>query len=158
MVSREGNVRVALLCVQRAERLDEDETAYLQQLRAKHDHIEKVCRLSQDFADLLRARQGDQLDAWIERVVASEIQQLQRFATGLLADEAAKIAVLHVGPVLGGPPMGTVIGKRLSVVVPLASPTDAILTTHESPSQWGSSTRVRHAPPTRFLALLNSIH
>jgi transposase len=74
--------------VQRAERLDEDETAYLQQLRAKHDHIETVCRLSQDFADLLRARQGDQLDAWIERVAASEIQ-LQRFATGLLADEAA---------------------------------------------------------------------
>lgn len=81
--------QVALLCVQRAERLDEDETAYLQQLRAKHDHIETVCRLSQDFADLLRARQGDQLDAWIERVAASEIQQLQRFATGLLADEAA---------------------------------------------------------------------
>jgi len=85
--------QVALLCVQRAERLDDDETAYFRHLRATHDHIEAACQLSQDFAGLLRERQGEKLDGWIERVSASGIQQLQRLATGLLADEAA----VHAG-------------------------------------------------------------
>jgi transposase len=81
--------QVALLCLLRAERLDDEEIAYLQKLRAGHDHIESACQLSQDFAYLLRERQGTQLDAWIERVTASGIDELQRFAAGLLADEAA---------------------------------------------------------------------
>ncbi|MGI8552705.1 MAG: ISL3 family transposase [Dehalococcoidia bacterium] len=80
---------VALLTVQRAERLDEEETAYLTHLRAQDTVVETACRLSQEFAELLRKRAGDRLDAWIEAVTASGIPELNRFASGLLADEAA---------------------------------------------------------------------
>ncbi len=81
--------QVALLCLLRTEQIDAEETTYLQQLRAKHDQIETACQLSQEFAHLLRERQGAQLDTWIERVTASGIAELQRFAAGLVADEAA---------------------------------------------------------------------
>jgi len=62
---------------------------YLEHLRAKHAQLETACRLSLEFADLLRERKGAELDAWIERVTASGIQELNRFAAGLLAEEAA---------------------------------------------------------------------
>jgi transposase len=81
--------QAALLCLLPAERLDDEETSYLKQLRVKHEQIETACRLSLDFANLLRERRGAELDAWIERVRASGIQELERFAAGLLADEAA---------------------------------------------------------------------
>jgi transposase len=81
--------QVALLCVLPPERLDETERTYLEQLRTKHDHIEIACRLSLAFADLLRERRGTELDAWIEQVTASGIHELERFAAGLMADEAA---------------------------------------------------------------------
>jgi len=81
--------QAALLSVLPAERLDDEEVLYLEHLRAKHAQIETACRLSLEFADLLRERKGAELDAWIERVTVSGIQELNRFAAGLLADEAA---------------------------------------------------------------------
>ncbi len=80
---------VALLTVQRAERLDEDEAAYLTHLRAQDTVVEAACRLSQEFAEMLRQRAGDRLDAWIEAVKASGITELNRFTAGLLTDDAA---------------------------------------------------------------------
>jgi transposase len=80
---------LALLTVQRAERLDEEETAYLTYLRAADTVIETACRLSQEFAQLLRERAGDRLDAWIETVTASGITELNRCAAGFLTDESA---------------------------------------------------------------------
>lgn len=81
--------QAALLSVLPAERLDDAEIVYLEHLRAKHAQLETACRLSLEFADLLRERKGAELDAWIERVTASGIQELNRFAAGLLAEEAA---------------------------------------------------------------------
>jgi transposase len=81
--------RVAFLAVQRSERLKEEETAYLTHLRAHDETIETACRLSQGFAQMVRDRQGAQLDAWINEARASGIGELERFAAGLLTDEAA---------------------------------------------------------------------
>ena len=81
--------RVAFLAVQRPERLDEEETAYLTHLRAHDETIETACGLSQSFAQMVRDRQGLQRDAWIDEARASGIGELERFAAGLLTDEAA---------------------------------------------------------------------
>lgn len=97
--------QVALLCLQRPDRLDEEETAYLARLRTQDDSLETACQLGCDFAKLVRERQGDRLDTWITRAVDSDIDAVKRFATGLLADEAAVRAGLTLkwsqGPVEG---------------------------------------------------------
>ena len=45
--------------------------------------------------------QGEQLDAWIVKVAASQIKELQRFANGLERDKAAVLAGLTLVPSLG---------------------------------------------------------
>lgn len=81
--------RVAFLVVQRPERLDEEETAYLTRLRAQDEVMEAACRLGQAFAQMVRDRHGAQLDGWIEEAKACGIDELARFAVGLRTDEAA---------------------------------------------------------------------
>lgn len=81
--------RVALLVVQRPEHRDEEETDFLTRLRAQGEAMEVACRLGQEFARMVRERQGTQVDAWIEEAKASGIEELARFAAGLLTDEAA---------------------------------------------------------------------
>jgi transposase len=80
---------VALLTVQRSERLDEEERVYLRHLRAQDTVLETACRLGQEFAAILRKREGERLAAWIDEATASDIDELKRFAAGLLADQAA---------------------------------------------------------------------
>jgi transposase len=55
---------------------------------------ETIYQLVQEFFCLVRSRQGTQLDAWISKVEASGIQELQRFANGLERDKAAVLAGL----------------------------------------------------------------
>jgi transposase len=81
--------RVALLVVQHPERLDEEGTVYLTTVRAQDQRIDQACRLAQAFAEMVRDRQGARLDAWVADVQASGIDELARFAAGLLTDEAA---------------------------------------------------------------------
>jgi len=64
--------------------------------------VEELCRadaviatadaLARAYTTMTHERQGEELDAWIARVTASEIADLQRFAAGLLLDKA------YVGP------------------------------------------------------------
>jgi transposase len=58
-------------------------------MRAQDQTIDLACRLAQAFAQMVRDRQGVQLDAWSAGVKASGIGELNRFAAGLLTDEAA---------------------------------------------------------------------
>lgn len=81
--------QVALLCLQRPERLDTEETAYLARLRAHDAQLESACQLGHDFARMVRERQGDRFAPWITKATESGIDDVTRFATGLLADEAA---------------------------------------------------------------------
>jgi transposase len=47
--------------------------------------------LAQDFAELLRERQSDRFDSWLDRATASDVAPLRRFARGLRGDyEAVK--------------------------------------------------------------------
>jgi transposase len=51
-------------------------------------------QLVQDFFRLVHARQGTQLDFWLNKVQASAIPELQKFANGLERDKAAVLAGL----------------------------------------------------------------
>jgi transposase len=97
--------RAAWLVVRRAEQRDAEEARPLAQLRAQHPDVAEAVALTQDFADLVRQRQGAQLATWLARVAQSPIVALQRFAKGLADDYDAVKAGLTVpwsnGPVEG---------------------------------------------------------
>jgi transposase len=96
--------RVAFLLVAHGTGLEED-VAYLERLRAEDESVERVYQLVQDFMVMLRDRQGERLDGWIEQAKESGIDELRRFAAGLVADQAAVRAGLTLvwnnGPVEG---------------------------------------------------------
>ncbi len=81
--------RVASLFVQRPEDYTDEQVAYLAQLCQSDAAIATAHRVTQDFLCMVRERQGERLDAWIEAVAASEIAELRRFALGLRDDAAA---------------------------------------------------------------------
>ncbi len=61
--------------------------------------------LAQDFAELLRQRQPERLDAWLKRAAQSALKTFERFASGLREDyEAVKAGLTlpwSTGPVEG---------------------------------------------------------
>ena len=83
----------------------EADQALLEQLQAQHGELAKAIELSQDFAELLRQRQPEKLDGWLERAAQSALKAFERFATGLREDyEAVKAGVMlpwSTGPVEG---------------------------------------------------------
>jgi len=85
--------RVAFLTIARRTELEEEDRAYLERLRADDAVVEQVYQLVQGFMQMLRGRQGERLDAWIEQAQDSGIDELRRFAAGLLMDHAA----VHAG-------------------------------------------------------------
>jgi transposase len=97
--------QAAWLVLRREEPRDEEEAQPLAQLRAQHGDVAEAIDLAQDFARLVRQRQGAQLDAWMARVAKSTIAALQRFAKRLADDYDAVKAGLTLpwsnGPVEG---------------------------------------------------------
>ncbi len=81
--------QVAMLFVRRPETLTEKQQACVDQLCREDAAIATAYGITQAFTTMARERQGEELDTWIARVRASEIADLQRFATGLLLDKAA---------------------------------------------------------------------
>ncbi|MDQ2786904.1 MAG: ISL3 family transposase [Chloroflexota bacterium] len=81
--------RVASLFVQRPEEYTDEQAAYLAQLCQSDATIATALRLTQEFLCMVRERQGERLDAWIETAVGSEIAEMRRFAVGLRDDYAA---------------------------------------------------------------------
>lgn len=81
--------RVASLYVQRPEQYTNEQAAYLAQLRQSDATIASAYGVTQDFLGIVRERQGERLEAWIEAAVGSEIAELRRYALGLQDDAAA---------------------------------------------------------------------
>ena len=77
----------------------------LEQIQAQHGELAKAIELSQDFAELLRRRQPEKLESWLERAAQSALKAFERFAAGLREDyEAVKAGVTlpwSTGPVEG---------------------------------------------------------
>jgi transposase len=104
--------RAAWLVVRREELRDEEEAQQLAQLRAQHPEVAEAIALTQDFARLVRQRQGTQLDVWLARVAQSPVVPLQRFAKGLTDDYDAIKAGLTL-PWSNGPVEGHITRLKL---------------------------------------------
>ncbi len=97
--------RATWLVLRREAKRTEAETQQLAQLHAQQAEVAEAIDLTQDFAQLVRQRQPDALDPWLQRATTSTLEALQRFANGLHDDyEAVKAGVTlpwSTGPVEG---------------------------------------------------------
>lgn len=75
------------------ERLEEDEQL-LAQLSEGHPKLERTIQLARDFADIIRQRQVEKLDTWLEQAAESGYQSWRNFADGLIQDYDAVRAAL----------------------------------------------------------------
>jgi transposase len=71
-------------------------------IRQASPTAETTYGLVQDFLTMLRKREGERLDTWIEAAQQSAIAELQSFVTGLLKDKDAVVAGLTL-PYSNGP-------------------------------------------------------
>lgn len=75
------------------ERLEEDEQL-MAQLSEGHPKLERTIQLARDFADIIRQRQVEKLDTWLEQAAESGYQSWRNFADGLIQDYDAVRAAL----------------------------------------------------------------
>jgi transposase len=81
--------RATWLIMRREAKLNDDEKQQRARLQAHEGAIAEAIALTQDFAALVRQRQPDQLETWLERATASGLQAFKSFATGALDDSCA---------------------------------------------------------------------
>jgi len=86
--------QAVFLFLRRTFELDADEQETLALLRLLHAEVDQAYELVQQFAQMLRTRTGEQLDAWLEHVRASQIGELQGFVVSIERDKAAVVAGL----------------------------------------------------------------
>lgn len=93
------------LVMRREVALDEKEKQQRAQLQEQGGEIGEAISLTQDFADLVRQRQPDKLDTWLERATASCLKAFKSLANGIREDLAAVRAGVTLpwstGPVEG---------------------------------------------------------
>jgi transposase len=97
--------RTAWLVLRRAEQRTTAETQQLVQLHTQSAEVAEAITLAQDFATLVRQRQPEALDPWLQRATTSALEAMRRFALGLYEDYAAVKAGVTLswstGPVEG---------------------------------------------------------
>ena len=97
--------RATWLVLRRETKHTEAEAQQLAQLREQHAEVTEAIDLAQAFTQLVRQRQPESLDPWLQRASTSTVEAIQRFATGLYEDYAAVKAGVTLpwstGPVEG---------------------------------------------------------
>ena len=97
--------RATWLVLRHEEKRTEAETQQLAQLGTQQAEVGEGIDLAQDFATLVRQRQPERLDPWLQRATTSSVDAVRRFAIGLYEDyEAVKAGVTlpwSSGPVEG---------------------------------------------------------
>jgi transposase len=88
-----ANAAVWLFIREYADLTDEEQQT-LQFLRQASVTAETAYGLVQGFLTMVRKREGERLDAWLESAQNSHIQELQRFALGILRDKQPVLAGL----------------------------------------------------------------
>jgi transposase len=93
------------LVLRRPDHLTAEDQAVLDRLRQAHPAFEQAIALAQGFAQLLRARQPERLEAWLQQAATSSLAMFQRLAKSFQRDSAAVKAGLTLpwssGPVEG---------------------------------------------------------
>ena len=77
---------VAAFVLRRPEPRTDEQRAYLRQLGTEAPAIATAVDVAEDFLAMLRRREGERLEAWLERAEASGIDELTRFAGKLRTD------------------------------------------------------------------------
>jgi transposase len=97
--------RATWLVLRRETKRTEAEAQQLTQLHAQSPAVAEAIDLAQGFATLVRQRQPECLEPWLQRATTSAVDAVQRFAAGLYEDyEAVKAGVTlpwSTGPVEG---------------------------------------------------------
>ena len=97
--------RAAWLVLRRAKQRTTAETQQLARLHAQSAEVAEAITLAQDFAILVRQRQPEALDTWLQRATTNAPEAMRRFALGLYEDYAAVKAGVTLpwssGPVEG---------------------------------------------------------
>ena len=81
--------QAAFLFLRRPETLRVEEQEILTKLRQIHPELDLAYDLVQQFAQMLRNRTGEKLDAWLAQVENSKLPELQSFAAGIEKDKDA---------------------------------------------------------------------
>jgi transposase len=84
--------QATFLFLRRSKELEADEQETLITLRQLHPEIDLAYDLVQQFAQMLHARRGEQLDAWLEKAKVSQLHELQGFAMSVERDKPAIVA------------------------------------------------------------------
>ena len=96
---------VAALFMRREEKLTEEQKEYLGRLCGADGALADARRLTQEFAQMTRNLEGENLDGWLEEAEVSKAPAMRRFAAGLRKDLGAVRAGLTEewsnGPVEG---------------------------------------------------------
>src|SRR5262245_27296501 len=75
--------------------LEEQQRAFVQELQRQSPELATATTLVGTFAEMIRERQAENWSAWLEQVQQPGVaRELQAFAAGLQADEAAVKAAL----------------------------------------------------------------
>jgi transposase len=97
--------RATWLVLRRETKRTDTETQQLTALRAQQAEVTEAIDLAQEFTQLVRQRQPESLDPWLQRASTSTVEALRRFAAGLYEDYAAVKAGVTLpwstGPVEG---------------------------------------------------------
>jgi transposase len=97
--------RATWLVLRRATKRTAVEAQQLAQLREQQAEVAEAIDLAQEFTQLVRQRQPESLDPWLQRASTSTVEALRRFAAGLYEDYAAVKAGVTLpwstGPVEG---------------------------------------------------------
>jgi len=97
--------RATWLVLRRETKHTEAEAQQLVHLRGQQAEVTETIDLAQEFTRLVRQRQPERLDPWLQRATTSAVDAVRRFATGLYEDyEAVKAGVTlpwNSGPVEG---------------------------------------------------------
>ena len=94
------------------DKLEEGERMDLAALRRVHPDLETAYRLTQDFLQMLRKREGERLESWLTQVHDSDLPELESFAHGVEQDQAAVQAGLTL-PINNGQVEGHVTRVKL---------------------------------------------
>jgi len=100
------------LFMRHPDKLDEGERMDLAALRRVHPNLETAYRLTQDFLQMLRKREGERLESWLTQVHESDLPELESFAHGVEQDQAAVQAGLTL-PINNGQVEGHVTRVKL---------------------------------------------
>src|SRR5437660_4668815 len=84
----------SFLFIHRSLDLETEEQEMLTRLRLLRPEVDLAYQLVQQFAQMLRTRTGEKLDAWLAQVAKSRIPVLLSFAKGIEQEKSAVIAGL----------------------------------------------------------------